>query len=83
MFLRRIFLFALIAALSAIAFGQSKSNPSDKFRQLDEILPTPNEYRTASGAPGGKYWQQRADYEIDVELDDQNSANYREGKGYI
>ena len=72
MFLRRIFLFAIIAAFSALAFGQSKSNPSDKFRQLDEILPTPNEYRTASGAPGNKYWQQRADYEIDVELDDQN-----------
>ena len=72
MFLRRIFLFALIAVLSTIAFGQSKSNPSDKFRQLDEILPTPNEYRTASGAPGNKYWQQRADYEIDVELDDAN-----------
>ncbi len=72
MFLRRIFLFALVAAFSAFAFGQSKSNPSDKFKQLDEQLPTPNEYRTASGAPGHKYWQQRADYEIDVELDDQN-----------
>ena len=72
MFLRRIFLFALVAAFSAFAFGQSKSNPSDKFKQLDEQLPTPNEYRTASGAPGHKYWQQQADYEIDVELDDQN-----------
>jgi hypothetical protein len=39
---------------------------------LEEILPTPNEYRTASGAPGYKYWQQRADYVIDVELDDVN-----------
>lgn len=42
-----------------------------KFRQLEEILPTPNHYRTASGAPGDAYWQQRADYEIEVELDDE------------
>jgi len=43
----------------------------DKFRQLDELLPTPNSYRTASGAPGHEYWQQRADYQIKVSLDDQ------------
>ncbi|HSK73290.1 MAG TPA: M1 family metallopeptidase [Pyrinomonadaceae bacterium] len=55
------------------AFGQSKSNPVDKFRQLNEDkLPTPNEYRAASGAPGHRYWQQRADYVIDVEIDDAN-----------
>ncbi|GAA5217289.1 M1 family metallopeptidase [Corallincola platygyrae] len=43
----------------------------DKFRQLDEILPTPNEYRTGSGAPGHKYWQQQADYKIQVKLDEE------------
>lgn len=48
----------------------SKYKPLDKFRQLDESLPTPNVYRTASGAPGHKYWQQRADYVINVEIDD-------------
>jgi hypothetical protein len=53
-------------------WGQSKKSPVDKFRQLEEILPTPNDYRTASGAPGHRYWQQRADYDIDVELDDLN-----------
>src|SRR5579859_3454089 len=42
-----------------------------KFEQLDQILPTPNSYRTASGAPGENYWQQRADYEIDVEINDE------------
>ena len=42
-----------------------------KFRQLEEILPTPNAYRTASGAPGESYWQQKADYDIKVELDDE------------
>jgi len=41
-----------------------------KFEQLGEILPTPNSYRTGSGAPGQNYWQQRADYVINVELDD-------------
>src|SRR5215212_2770102 len=52
------------------AAAQSKSEPSDKFRQLEEELPTPNEYRAASGAPGHRYWQQRADYTIEAELDD-------------
>ncbi|MFL6209919.1 MAG: M1 family metallopeptidase [Pyrinomonadaceae bacterium] len=50
--------------------AQSKTNPSDKFRQLEENLPTPNEQRAASGAPGRAYWQQRADYNTKVELDD-------------
>src|SRR5215203_864247 len=59
-----------ILLVVSFAFGQSKSKPSDKFKQLDEDLPTPNEQRTASGAPGNRYWQNRADYSIDVELDD-------------
>lgn len=42
----------------------------DKFRQLDELLPTPNVYRAASGAPGHAYWQQRADYVIRATLDE-------------
>ncbi len=41
-----------------------------KFEQLDQQLPTPNSYRSASGAPGVNYWQQRADYDIDVELNE-------------
>lgn len=49
-----------------------QSNHGNKFEQLGTILPTPNEYRTASGAPGNKYWQQRADYDIDVTLDEKN-----------
>jgi len=43
---------------------------SDKFRQLSEVLPTPNTYRTASGAPGHEYWQQQVDYSIKIKLDD-------------
>jgi len=46
------------------------SNHGNKFEQLGTILPTPNEYRTASGAPGPKYWQQRCDYDIRCELDE-------------
>ena len=45
-------------------FGQH----GKKFEPLGTLLPTPNEYRTASGAPGPKYWQQRADYDIRCQL---------------
>ena len=51
--------------------NNSNSNHGNKFEQLGTILPTPNEYRTASGAPGPKYWQQRCDYDIKCELDEQ------------
>ena len=44
----------------------------DAFRQLDEILPTPNDQRLASGAPGPEYWQQKVDYDIKVTLDATN-----------
>ena len=47
------------------------SDPLDRFFQIESWLPTPNDQRTASGAPGPEYWQQRADYDIDVTLDDQ------------
>ncbi len=50
-------------------------NP-DKFRQMYDLLATPNMYRTASGAPGPEYYQQQADYKIDVELDDKNQKLY-------
>jgi len=42
---------------------------ADAFAQLGQALPTPNDYRTASGAPGHAYWQQRADYRIEARLD--------------
>ena len=55
----------------AVAFGRGGDDRVDRFRQLDELLPTPNAYRTGSGAPGHAYWQQRADYAIDVRVDDE------------
>ena len=52
-----------------VALGDEKG-PEDKFAQLRERLPAPSDVRTASGAPGKGYWQQRADYEIAVTLDE-------------
>jgi Peptidase family M1 domain len=81
--MRSLLACLLCLSLNLQLAAQSKSRPSDKFRQLEEILPTPNEYRTASGAPGHRYWQQRADYSIDVELDDaQQRLNGRENVTY-
>jgi Peptidase family M1 domain len=51
---------------------------SQKFSQLENILPSPNSYRTASGAPGHEYWQQRADYTIKVEINDDNQMLFGE-----
>jgi hypothetical protein len=62
-----------------VAQNASTSNTNDsKFRQLKQELPTPNRYRTASGYPGPAYYQQQADYQIDVRLDDQNQVLYGE-----
>jgi hypothetical protein len=59
------------ASVSAQPLSNPKhSDPTDPFHSIEDWLPTPNVYRTASGAPGSMYWQQRADYEIDVTLDD-------------
>ena len=62
---------ALAANVQASAIKQTKGNFEDKFRQLDEVLPTPNVYRNAAGEPGEKYWQQKVDYTIKVSLDEE------------
>ncbi|MEM9315230.1 MAG: aminopeptidase, partial [Pseudomonadota bacterium] len=65
------FLFVfLVAPLTHAAVEQTKGRFKDKFRQLDEVLPTANSYRTAGGEPGHEYWQQKVDYDIDVRLDE-------------
>jgi len=61
-------LFFLFAALSLTA--AESGAPVGKFQQLDSSIPTPSAQRNASGAPGAAYWQNRADYDISVELDD-------------
>ena len=57
-----------ISTLHADAIKQTKGNFEDKFRQLDEVLPTPNVYRNAAGEPGHQYWQQQVDYTIAARL---------------
>ena len=53
------------AAQQALEDVPSRIN-DNKFRQFGQELPTPNVYRTASGATGHEYWQQQADYNIQV-----------------
>src|SRR5688572_9710962 len=63
----------VLTSLAQDVRNNPNSNHGNKFEQLGMILPTPNEYRTASGAPGPKYWQQRVDYDIKCELDEPNN----------
>jgi hypothetical protein len=67
-------IMTIIAGMSLNANAQSvqqtRGTWQDKFRQLDEVWPTANDYRTASGAPGHRYWQQKVDYVIKASLDD-------------
>ena len=74
---RFIAVIALLLCFAVAGWSQNiQNNPSsnhgNKFEQMGSIFPTPNEYRTASGAPGPKYWQQRCDYDIKCELDEKN-----------
>ena len=73
--------FALIAGT---AFGQEQESEArkgghinnNKFRQMYQEFSTPNMFRSASGAPGPQYYQQQADYVMDIELDDKNAKLY-------
>ncbi|MEL7495994.1 MAG: M1 family metallopeptidase [Planctomycetota bacterium] len=87
----RQFLFAALLvvvspfALATTAHAQTtagidKFNQQDKFRQLEEILPTPNSARAASGAPGNAYWQQKVDYDIDIRLNDETQELFGKEK---
>ena len=71
-----LFLFFAVLTFCTTKAQDIKNNPGsnhgNRFEQLGTIIPTPNEYRTASGAPGPKYWQQRCDYDITCELDEPN-----------
>ena len=66
-------ILSIIFLISLLFQGQENLNNS-KFKQLHEELPTPNVYRTASGAPGHEYYQQKADYVISVELDENKNT---------
>lgn len=72
--MKRIVLILSLAFTSSL-FAQINQNVNtNKFRQLYQELPTPNTYRTASGAPGHEYYQQVANYDIEVELDDEKQV---------
>ncbi len=73
----------LLFLSSSILVAQETPKPKEKgsvdvnkFRQNYDLFATPNMYRTASGAPGPEYYQQQADYKIDIELDDKNTRLY-------
>ena len=71
--MKQFLMYALILLVN-VALAQQTPQWQGKFEQLDQTLPTPNEYRTGSGAPGVKYWQQKADYVINIELNDNNQS---------
>jgi len=70
--MKKIFILLLVFSVN-ILFTQENTN-QNKFKQLTEDLPTPNSYRSASGAPGHEYWQNEADYVINLELDDDKQS---------
>ena len=74
---------SLLFFLPALIFAQEKTTTvspkqtgkydTNKFSQMYDLLATPNMFRNAAGAPGPAYYQQQADYKIDIELDDKNA----------
>ncbi|MFL5752636.1 MAG: M1 family metallopeptidase [Bacteroidia bacterium] len=72
--MKKYFLPALLLSSGLLPAQNIQNNPNsnhgNKFEQLGTILNDPGVYRTASGAPGSKYWQQKADYDIDAKLDE-------------
>ncbi len=74
--MKRLLLFSFLCVLALSAAAQEENVNKNKFRQMYNELPTPNVYRNAAGAPGHEYWQQRADYNISLELDDEQQRIY-------
>lgn len=82
--MRKISALAIICLLSVgTAFAQSTSKKpqkghtdTNKFRQLKDVLPTPNNSRTASGAPGHEYTQQKVDYVMNIRLEEDTNKIY-------
>ncbi|WP_417290270.1 M1 family metallopeptidase [Corallibacter sp.] len=76
-----LFLSVLFVSAGMFAQEQDQEKPerkpghtnNNKFKQLYDEFSTPNMFRTASGAPGPAYYQQQADYKMDINLDDKNA----------
>lgn len=65
-----VFVLSITGIFAQNIQNNPKSNHGNKFEQLGTILPDANNFRSASGAPGNEYWQQRADYDIDAFLNE-------------
>ena len=71
-----IFNFSLLAQKTdGKTVGHSNNNP---FKQLTDLFATPNKYHNASGAPGVDYYQQKVDYSMNIEIDDEKKKLYGE-----
>jgi hypothetical protein len=68
--MKKIVISSVLIFLNFLLFGQAESQSHDKFKQLKDEFATPNVYRTAGGAPGHMYYQNRADYVMELVLDD-------------
>ena len=64
-------IYLIVISYSNLIFAQNSNLNYNKFKQLKEEIATPNVYRTASGAPGHKYYQNEADYKMEIILNDQ------------
>jgi hypothetical protein len=78
--MKKISLFFILPAMlfaqekeTTVTPKQSGKYDTNKFSQMYDLLATPNMFRNAAGAPGPAYYQQQADYKIDIELDDKNA----------
>lgn len=64
----------LAISIAFISNAQDENTNNNKFRQMYQEFSTPNVYRSANGAPGHKYYQQQADYVMDLVLDDEKQT---------
>ena len=62
----------ILLILCVISINNNNSFSQQKFAQIENLIPTPNEYRNAAGAPGHNYYQQQADYKMELVLEDNN-----------
>ncbi|WP_159947976.1 M1 family metallopeptidase [Polaribacter septentrionalilitoris] len=82
--MRKIILIAMSISLTFVSFSQEKQKKEtqkghtdhNKFRQMKDVLATPNDQRTASGAPGHQYTQQKVDYIMDIRLEESTNKIY-------
>ncbi len=75
--MKRALLFTFML-VGSFLLAQTENVNTSRFRQMKDLLPTPNMYRTGGGAPGSFYYQQKANYKMKIRLDDENQRIYGE-----